>query len=390
MNKESLFLSFQQHFGQTAETPELFFSPGRVNLIGEHTDYNGGEVFPCALSLGTYLVARKRSDDLVRMATGNFPLAGECQLNALVMQEKDGWMNYPKGVLDVLQKNGHRFTGLDLYFWGDLPNGAGLSSSASIELATAVAVNELFSLGIDRVTLVKYSQKAENEFVGVNCGIMDQFAIGMGKTNHALFLNCASLAFEAVPLALGDTKILISNTNHRRGLNESKYNERRSECDEAVRLLNENGLKIQWLSEIDLKTLVSKKSLFKNPVIYQRAHHVVSEIERTKEAVATLKKGDLVHFGKLMSASHESLRVDYEVTGKALDSLASLAWKVPGVLGSRMTGAGFGGCTVTLIKESAIEDFKKSVGPAYTKETGLVADFYVADIGNGTTRLGVE
>jgi len=380
MKKEDLFGAFTKAFG-TGGDPRAYFSPGRVNLIGEHVDYNGGPVFPCALTLGTWVVARKRADRVLRMASGNFPLVKEIPLDNLKYLPADDWTNYPKGVLSVMAGKGHRVGGMDLYFHGDLPNGAGLSSSASIELATAVAADDLFGLAVDRVSLVRYSQEAENKFVGVNCGIMDQFAIGMGKKDHAVFLDCATLQYEHVPLALGTAKVVIANTNKRRELADSKYNERRGECEEAAKLM-----KVKHLVELSPAAFAKRKSQLGSEILLKRARHVVSEIDRTKRAVAVLKAGDLKAFGKLMNESHESLRDDYEVTGKELDSLAAAAWGVGGVLGSRMTGAGFGGCTVSLVEEAAVEAFTREVGERYTAETGLKADFYVAGIGNGTGR----
>lgn len=382
MTKDQIIAGFTAKLGAGSGEIRAYFSPGRVNLIGEHVDYNGGPVFPCALTLGTYAAARKRSDRVLRLASANFPLVKEISLDGLKYDPADDWTNYPKGVLSVLQKMGKDFGGMDLFFHGDLPNGAGLSSSASIELATAVVVDDLYQLAIDRVTLVKASQEAENKFVGVNCGIMDQFAIGMGKVEHAVFLQCDTLAFEHVPLKLGDVAVVIANTNKRRELADSKYNERRGECEKAAGLL---GVKL--LSELSPADFEKKKGVLKEGKLLERARHVVAEIERTQKAVSVLRAGDLKAFGRLMNDSHQSLQFDYEVTGKNLDSLALAGQAVPGVLGSRMTGAGFGGCTVSLVEKSAVARFEKEVGERYTKETGLKADFYVAGIGDGTHRM---
>ncbi len=385
MQLSKLTSLFHEKFGPMGEI-RSYFSPGRVNLIGEHTDYNGGRVFPCALSLGTYACARKRPDRKLRFASGNFPTIHELSLDNLHFEKDHDWANYPKGVFHFLEQAGKKLGGMDLYFYGDLPNGAGLSSSASIELVAGVIADDLFELKMPRVDLVKIGQKAENDFVGVNCGIMDQFAIGMGKKDHAIFLDCANLDFELVPIKLGKVRILIANTNKRRGLADSKYNERRKECEDAVKALSQK-IKISFLGEIDSATLLSHKSLLPSETVFRRARHAVSENERTQQAVAVLKKGDLAAFGKLMNASHISLRDDYEVTGKELDSLAAAAWDAPGVLGSRMTGAGFGGCTVSLVNEEAIPDFIQKVGERYQKETGLKADFYTASPGEGAGRI---
>ncbi|MFW5820902.1 MAG: galactokinase [Bacteroidota bacterium] len=386
MNTEELIQSFHENFGENGNKPEVFFSPGRVNLIGEHTDYNGGYVFPCALDFGTKLVIRKNELNKYRFVTTNFDDKAELPSKTGLEKKNNHWYNYPMGVIDQFNKRGIRFTGLDFLFSGDIPNGAGLSSSASIETVTAFALNELFDLGFEKMEMVKLCQKAENEFVGVNCGIMDQFAVMMGEKDHALFLNCATLEYEKVPLKMDGYKLIISNTNKRRGLADSKYNERRSQCETAVELLSlENP--IENLSAISFDDFQNQKALIKEEIVQQRAKHVISENYRVLLAIDALKANRLEQFGKLMNESHDSLREDYEVTGVELDSLVEEARKVDGVLGSRMTGAGFGGCTVSLVKEDAIDEFKKKVGEGYYEKTGLIADFYIAEVGEGARRI---
>jgi galactokinase len=381
-----LIAGFEALYGKTAEKPDVFFSPGRVNLIGEHTDYNGGYVFPCALDFGTTLVIRKNNLNKWRFATTNFEQRGEVECKTGLTKIDKHWYNYPLGVIDQLQKLGNEPGGCDYLYSGEIPNGAGLSSSASIETLTAFALNELYGFGLERMEMVKLSQRAENQFVGVNCGIMDQFAICMGKKDHAMFLNCATLEYQHVPLVMKGHKLIISNTNKRRGLADSKYNERRGECETAVTMLSKAG-KIEVLSELSFAKFMDLKDYVKDPVVFRRASHVLSENQRVLDAIDALKANDLVLFGKLMNGSHDSLRDDYEVTGVELDTLVEEARKVEGVLGSRMTGAGFGGCTVSLVREDAVEKFKEQVGKNYTARTGLVPDFYIASVGDGTKRI---
>ncbi|MBM7702588.1 galactokinase [Metabacillus iocasae] len=388
---DQLKIDFMKIFPGEEEV-RVFFAPGRVNLIGEHTDYNGGYVFPCALSIGTYAVVRKRQDQLVRMYSLNFKDVEIVQfsLDSLLYEKSHDWANYPKGVMDVLIKKGHHLsTGFDVLFYGNIPNGAGLSSSASIELATAVVINELFHLNLEMVELVKISQQAENEFIGVSCGIMDQFAIGMGKEDHAVLLNCQTLDFTYSPLKLQDASLIISNTNKRRGLADSKYNERRYECDMALRDLQKE-LSISSLGELTKEQFEAHKHLIKNELHQKRAKHAVYENERTKEAVVKLQAGDIAGFGRLMNESHRSLRDDYEVTGTELDALVEAAWNQEGVIGSRMTGAGFGGCTISIVKDAYIETFIQEVKDSYTKTTGLIPDFYVVQVGSGARELQLE
>jgi len=386
MNVEQLKETFISLYGESDNRIHLFFSPGRVNLIGEHTDYNGGYVFPCALSFGTYLLVRKNDKRLVRFATANFDHRGELKLDEPFEKEGKSWINYPVGVLNEFRKKAKEIEGVDLLYSGDIPNGAGLSSSASIEMVTAFAMNEIFGFGFDRMELVKISQSAENNFVGVNCGIMDQFASGMGAADHALFLNCDTLDYERVPLKLEGMKIVIANTNKRRGLADSKYNERRAQCESAVEALRTEK-KIRHLSDLSLDEFNRLSHLIPDETERRRARHVITENNRTLGAIEALNQGDVLTFGQLMNQSHDSLRDDYEVTGRELDTLVEEARKIEGTIGSRMTGAGFGGCTVSIVKEEQVESFIRDVGLAYKERTGLNADFYVAEIGDGSKEI---
>ncbi|WP_428049652.1 galactokinase [Candidatus Avelusimicrobium fimicolum] len=377
-------LALRSKFNEVFKKEKLyFFAPGRVNLIGEHTDYNGGHVFPCALSFGTHCVFCKRDDKKVRLYSLNFPEKGiiDADLSTISYDKKQDWANYPLGVIKTLQNHGYNINqGFELMFWGDIPNGAGLSSSASIELATAVAMNKVFNLYIPQVELVKFCQEAENKFVGMNCGIMDQFAIGMGKEGCAVLLDCNTLNYEYAPLDLKGVSIVIMNTNKRRELADSKYNERRSECERALKEL-QRKLPIKSLGDLSIDEFEKNKELITNPTDRKRAKHAVYENQRTLQAVERLKAGDLKTFGKLMNESHISLRDDYEVTGKELDTLAEAAWQQPGVLGARMTGAGFGGCAIALVQDADVKHFIDNVGKIYREKTGLQADFYIASVG---------
>ncbi|HLU22410.1 MAG TPA: galactokinase [Bacillaceae bacterium] len=387
MKFEELKQVFISKFGEEGEIRQ-FFAPGRVNLIGEHTDYNGGHVFPCALDVGTTAVARKRNDKKLRFYSVNFDEIGiiESDLEQLVYTEADDWANYPKGVADVFQKSGLELQyGVDVVYYGNIPNGAGLSSSASIELVTAVMLKELLQLDVDMIEMVKLSQKAENEFIGVNCGIMDQFAIGMGKENHAILLDCQTLDYQYSPLQMDDHILVIANTNKRRGLADSKYNERRSQCERALSQLQAK-LEIQSLGELSEAEFEENKHLITDETDRKRAKHAVTENQRTIAAVEKLGAGDLEAFGQLMNASHVSLRDDYEVTGKELDALVEAAWD-EGAVGARMTGAGFGGCTINLIKKENLHDFIENVGKKYELATDLKADFYVVQIGDGAREI---
>lgn len=386
MNTEQLRDSFISLYGETDDELFTFFSPGRVNLIGEHTDYNGGYVFPCALSFGTYLMVRVNHSRTVHFATTNFDHRGEINLDEPFEKEGKSWINYPLGVLNEFRKLAKEIEGVDMLYSGDIPNSAGLSSSASIEMVTAFAMNQLFGFGLDRMELVKLSQKAENLFVGVNCGIMDQFASGMGAADHALFLNCDTLEYERVPLKLEGMKIVIANTNKRRGLADSKYNERRAQCEAAVEALRTTR-EIRHLSDLNLDEFNSLAHLITDQDQQRRARHVITENHRTLQAIEALNTGNLESFGELMNQSHNSLRDDYEVTGRELDTLVDEARKIEGTIGSRMTGAGFGGCTVSIVREDAVETFIREVGQGYTEKTGLTADFYVAEIGDGSKQI---
>lgn len=382
-----LKIDFEKVYNKTGE--RAFFSPGRVNLIGEHTDYNGGNVFPCALYMGTYAIVTEREDKLVRAYSNNFKELGiiEFSLENLVYEKQHDWVNYPKGVIKTFIDEGYKIEkGFDILFFGNIPNGAGLSSSASIELATAIVLKNLSKLDVDMVTMVKFAQKAENEFIGVNCGIMDQFAIGMGKANCAILLDTKNIAYQYVPLDLGDSVIVIANTNKRRGLADSKYNERRGQCDAALAELK-TVVGINELCDLSSEEFEKHSSAITNDVNRTRAKHAIYENERTKKAVIELQAGNLDAFGKLMNASHVSLRDDYEVTGIELDTLVDLAWKEEGVIGSRMTGAGFGGCTVSIVNEKNVESFIKNVGAAYKEAIGYEAAFYIGRVGDGTREL---
>jgi len=386
MDTNILTEKFFEKYGNRNEKPVLFFSPGRVNLIGEHTDYNGGFVFPCALNYGTYLLIRKIEGKVLKFSTVNFNDDAEIEIIKLFSNSGKKWINYPLGVINEFIKKGIKLSGLEFLYYGDVPNGAGLSSSASIEMVTAVAINDLFNTAIDTLELVKMSQKAENEFVGMNCGIMDQFAVGFGKKDHAIFLNCDTLSFENVPLILTGYSLIITNTNKRRGLTDSKYNERRSECDKAVELLQQYK-HIRNLSELNTGEIPVLDKYIKDPVVLKRAKHVISENGRVTEAVRVLKENNIVRFGELMNQSHDSLKDDYEVTGNELDTLVYEGRKLPGVIGTRMTGAGFGGCTVSIVKKQDTENFINKLTSEYQKKTGLVPDFYLPAVGDGARKI---
>ena len=378
---------FREKFG--AAQTHAYFSPGRVNLIGEHTDYNGGHVFPCAISLGTYALAAPRTDGISRLYSMNVPEQGVVQfpMHGAVKSDAYGWANYPIGVVRVMEDAGHRAAhGFDIVLYGTLPNGAGLSSSASIEVLMAVILNDELNLGIDMVELVKFSQKAENEFVGMNCGIMDQFAVGMGKKDCAILLDCNTLSYRYSKLALDGCSIVITNTNKTHSLVTSAYNERRAQCESALKAL-QKVKPIKALGELTNAEFDAIASAIPDPVERRRARHAVYENNRTLEAVKALEANDVKRVGELMNASHVSLRDDYEVTGPELDTLAELAWQQDGVLGSRMTGGGFAGCTVSIVRDAAIPAFEKNVGDAYAAKIGYAPSFYVANIADGARRL---
>ncbi len=384
----NLTSEFQTIF-ETTLTPRTFFAPGRINLIGEHTDYNGGHVFPAAISYGTYALAREREDQTFRFYSMNFPELGiiECTLSDLAYKEADNWANYPKGMLLYIKEAGHKINqGADILYYGNIPNGAGLSSSASIELATGVLLNGLYDLNLERIPMIRLGQKVENEYIGVNSGIMDQFAIGMGKKDHALLLDCQTLEFEYAPIVLDDHAIIIMNTNKQRSLAGSKYNERRSQCEQALSDLQQK-LSITSLGELTPGEFEENRHLINDTINQKRAKHAVYENARTLEALEKLTSGDLNGFGKLMNQSHLSLRDDYEVTGLELDTLVQAAWDHEGVIGARMTGAGFGGCAIAVVEKENVDRFKKNINDIYREKIGYEATFYIASIGDGAKEI---
>lgn len=364
-----------------------FHSPGRVNLIGEHIDYNGGYVFPCALEFGTYACVKQREDNIVTLASTNFPLKVSVSLDSIEFKAEDDWANYPKGVMKIMQNKGYKLSGMDILVSGNIPNGAGLSSSASLEVLVAVIVNDIFNnSSIDRVELVKLSQEAENKFVGVNCGIMDQFAVGMGKANKAILLDCSTLKYSYADIDLKDFTLVIMNTNKRRALNESKYNERRAECEEALDIIQKHK-NVNSLCELSEDEFEAVKGYIENKTVEKRAEHAVYENDRVLRAYEALNNGNLIEFGKLLTASHNSLRDLYEVTGRELDTIVEESLKFEECIGARMTGAGFGGCAIAVVKKSAVDSFIKVVEEEYLSRTGLKADFYLSGIGEGTREL---
>lgn len=385
--------NLQQEFkGVFGSQPErVFFSPGRINLIGEHTDYNGGHVFPCAISIGTYGVYGARTDMKVRMYSANIPNQGVVTFNLsdLAYNQAAGWTNYPKGMLAMLTKTGVTFDhGFDLFIHGNLPDGAGLSSSASIELLMGTILKATFKLSISDLDLVKLGQKVENDYIGVNSGIMDQFAVGMGKKDQAILLDTNTMKYSYAPVKLGNHVIVIMNTNKRRELQDSKYNERRSECETALLRLQKK-LPINSLGDLDEAGFDEAAYLINDETLIKRARHAVFENQRTIRATRALANNDLTTFGRLVTASHVSLHFDYAVTGKELDTLAETAWQQPGVLGARMTGAGFGGCAIAIVAKDEVANFKKNVGQIYRDKIGYDADFYIAEIADGPRELTV-
>lgn len=382
--KEKIKSKFEELFGNEGDI-KVYFAPGRVNLIGEHTDYNGGHVFPCALTMGTYAVARKRSDNKLRFYSMNFEKIGvlESTIDELKYNQEEDWINYPKAMIWALKSEGYKIdTGFDIVYNGTIPNGAGLSSSASIEVLTGFVLKDLFDLDVDMVKMALLGQKAENQYVGVNCGIMDQFIIANGKKDCAVFLDTATLEYEYAPVKLENEKIVIMNTNKKRGLGDSKYNERRAECEKALEELQEK-LDIKTLGELTEEEFEANKYLIKDENRQKRAKHAVYENQRTIKAVKALEDNKIDLLGELMIASHNSLRDDYEVTGKELDTLVEESLKQDGVVGARMTGAGFGGCAVSIVNKDKVEDFIKNVGEAYKEKIGYEADFYAVEIGDG-------
>jgi galactokinase len=385
MTTQELKQAFEATYGKPAEA--VYFAPGRVNLIGEHTDYNGGAVFPCALSFGTNLLIAKNDKKVMNFKSLNQPEIISLNFDQLTTRLEKSWVNYPLGVIAQFVKRGVAITqGFDILIWGNVPNGAGLSSSAALEVVTAYAFNDQLGTGFNRTDLALIGQKSEHEFALVNCGIMDQFVSANGAKDHAVHLNCDTLDFELVPVKLEGVKIVISNTHSPHKLDSGAYNQRVAECKTAVAQLN-TVRPLKYLAELTEAEFKSIESAITDPVAHKRARHVVGEVQRTSDAVKALKEGNLVLFGQLMNASHASLRDDYEVTGPELDCMAEEAWKIEGVIGSRMTGGGFGGCTVSLVKEEAIDTFIAQVGANYEARIGIKPDFYIAEIGDGATRV---
>lgn len=389
MMKKKLFDMFAELFGDS-EGARFYFSPGRVNLIGEHTDYNGGHVFPCALTLGTYGAARKREDNKIHFYSMNLDYFGivEASLDDLTNKKEYNWANYPLGVVWAFKEKGHTITsGFDMVIWGNIPNGSGLSSSASLEVLTGVILTDLFEIkDLSMTDLALIGQYSENNFNGCNCGIMDQFAVAMGKKDHAIFLDTSDLSYEYAPCVLDGAKIVITNSKVKHSLVDSAYNDRRNECAAALKAL-QSELDIQALGDLTPEEFEAHKSLIKDEIQLQRAKHAVYENQRTIDAVTALKAGDIERFGKLMNQSHISLRDDYDVSCEEIDILVDLAWKIPGVLGSRITGGGFGGCTVSIVKDESVDTFIETIGKTYLEKVGHEAEFYTVDIGDGASRL---
>lgn len=389
MMKKKLFDMFAELFGDS-EGARFYFSPGRVNLIGEHTDYNGGHVFPCALTLGTYGAARKREDNKIHLYSMNLDSFGvvEASLDDLTNKKEYNWANYPLGVVWAFKEKGHTITsGFDMVIWGNIPNGSGLSSSASLEVLTGVILTDLFEIkDLSMTDLALIGQYSENNFNGCNCGIMDQFAVAMGKKDHAIFLDTSDLSYEYAPCILDGAKIVITNSKVKHSLVDSAYNDRRNECAAALKAL-QSELDIQALGDLTPEEFEAHKSLIKDEIQLQRAKHAVYENQRTIDAVTALKAGDIESFGKLMNQSHISLRDDYDVSCEEIDILVDLAWKIPGVLGSRITGGGFGGCTVSIVKDESVDTFIETIGKTYLEKVGHEAEFYTVDIGEGASRL---
>lgn len=388
MNVAQVTQEFISRFGGDAAGIRVFHAPGRVNLIGEHTDYNGGYVFPAALTFGTWMLLRPRADRILSFATTNFSLTAEVSLDDLSFRSEHDWINYPKGVLVHLAQRGFALShGYDVLFAGEIPNGAGLSSSASIEVVTGYGFQIADGREVDKIELALVAQEAENRYMGVNCGIMDQFSIAMGKRDHAIMLRCSDLAYELAPFQAGGHKLVIGNTNKRRGLVDSAYNERRAQCEQSVVELGAAFPGLKLLGELNAEQFDANKHLIQDETVRKRAQHVITENDRVLRSVEALKAGDLELFGRLMVESHNSLRDLYEVTGPELDAMVEEALKAEGTVGSRMTGAGFGGCTVSLVREDQVESFIERVGAAYEQRIGLKPEFYVADIGDGVREL---
>lgn len=386
--KETVLKKFEELYGD-ADGADVYFAPGRVNMIGEHTDYNGGHVFPCALTIGTYAAVKKRADRKLRFYSMNFEKLGviESSLDDLKPSDAAGWTNYPKGVMWAFAERGMKMDcGLDIVLNGNIPNGSGLSSSASLEVLTGFYLRDLFGFDVTNVDLALIGQYSENNFNGMNCGIMDQFASAMGKKDNAIFLDTADLSYQYAPLVLDGAKIIVTNSNVKHSLVNSGYNTRRSESEQALADLKK-VIKIDSLGDLTEEEFEANKSAIRDAVCAKRAKHAVYENRRTIRAVEALKENNLKEFGELMNASHVSLRDDYEVSCDEIDVLVEEAWKVDGVIGSRITGGGFGGCTVSIVKDEAVETFKEKVGAAYRERVGKDADFYVVEIGDGPAKL---
>ncbi len=386
--KETVLKKFGKLYGN-ADGVNVYFAPGRVNMIGEHTDYNGGHVFPCALTIGTYAAVKKRTDRKLRFYSMNFEKMGvvESSLDDLTPSDAAGWTNYPKGVMWAFAERGMKMDcGLDIVLNGDIPGGSGLSSSASLEVLTGFYLRDLFGFDVTNVDLALIGQYSENNFNGMNCGIMDQFASAMGKKDNAIFLDTANLSYQYAPLVLDGAKIIVTNSNVKHSLVNSGYNTRRKESEQALADL-QKVIKIETLGDLTEEEFEANKSAIADAVCAKRAKHAVYENRRTIRAVEALKNNDLKAFGELMNASHVSLRDDYEVSCDEIDVLVEEAWKVDGVVGSRITGGGFGGCTVSIVKDEAVESFKEKVGAAYKERVGKNADFYVVEIGDGPSKL---
>ena len=387
--RQQLVDKFLEIYGE-GDGVGVYFAPGRVNLIGEHTDYNGGHVFPCALTVGTYAAARLREDTELHLYSLNYPESGmiRCSLQDLAYRQKDGWGNYPKGVVQTfMSKNCRIGQGLDILYYGDIPKGLGIGSSASIEVVTGLILKELMGLGdITMIDIALFSQLAENEYIGMSCGIMDPFTIAMGKKDHAIFLDTSDLTYMYAPLALAHEKIIITNSRKSRSAVDERYHERRIQCEQALKEL-QTVIAIRDLGELTAEVFEKVQEMIGSPVRLRRARHAVTENQRTIQAVEALKRGDIFEFGQLMNASHLSLKEDYEVSCEELDILVEEAWDIDGVLGSRMMGAGFGGCTVSIVENSAVNEFIRKVGENYEQRTGLHAEFYVVETGNGASVL---
>ena len=387
--KQSVLENFENVFGKR-EGIKTYFAPGRVNLIGEHTDYNGGHVFPCALTIGTYAAVAKRDDRVVQFYSVNQDKFGVYGVNLDdidTINDQAGWTNYPIGVIWAFAGRGMKLDkGFDMVINGNIPNGSGLSSSASLEVLTGFILRDLYGFDVTNQDIALIGQYSENNYNGCNCGIMDQFASAMGKENNAIFLDTADLSYEYAPIKLDGAKIVIANTNKKHKLTDSQYNARRSMCEEALAILQKT-VDIKGLGDLSIEEFEAHKDVLTDPDMQKKAKHAVYENQRTIEAVKALKAGDIEHFGELMRQSHESLRDDYDVTGVELDTLAEEAWKIPGVIGSRMTGGGFGGCTVSIVKDEAVEDFKRIVGENYLKKIGYEATFYTVEIGGGPQEI---